>query len=84
MFVTSVTAIAFIVDVARMSVYGHTFDFTTIKDSSSEFITAIVAVFLGAYIGNKLLKKTTSEFLKWVVTIFMEAIYLSMILSILT
>lgn len=83
MFVATGTAIACIVDIGRMSIYALTFDFTTIKNNSSVLLTAVSAAFLGAYIGNKLLKKTTLGFLKWFVTIFMVAIALLMILGIL-
>ena len=38
---------------------------------------------IGAFIGNKLLKKTTISFLKWTVTLFMLAIGILMIFGIL-
>ena len=82
-FVATGTAIACIVDIARMSVYALTFDFSHVKNNANVLIIAVAAAFLGAYIGNKLLKKTTFNFIKWVVTIFMILIALLMILGIL-
>ena len=66
-----------------MSVYAFTFDLSHVKNNTTILISAVLAAFLGAYIGNKLLKKTTLHFIKWVVTIFMITIALLMILGIL-
>lgn len=83
MFIASGTAIACMVDIARMSVYALTFDFTHIQNNWNVVGTAVLAAFLGAFIGNKLLKKTTLGFLKWFVTIFMMVIALFMMLGFL-
>ena len=82
-FIASGTAIACIVDIARMSIYAITFDFTHVRNNSGILLSAVFAAFLGAYIGNKLLKKTTLDFLKWFVTAFMIIIALLMIMGIL-
>lgn len=82
-FIATGTAIACIVDIARMSVYAITFDFTHVKNNALVLIVAVSAAFLGAYIGNKLLKKTTYNFLKWVVTLFMIIIALLMMMGFL-
>ena len=82
-FVSTGTAIACIVDVARMSVYALTFNFSHVQNNASVIFTAVLAAFLGAYIGNKLLKKTTLSFLKWFVTLFMITIAILMIIGIL-
>lgn len=82
-FVSTGTAIACIVDIGRMSVYAITFNFTHVQNNSTVILVAVGAAFLGAFIGNKLLKKTTLGFLKWFVTIFMISIALLMILGIL-
>lgn len=83
-FIATGTAIACVVDIARMSVYAITFDFTHVKNNAVILIIAVSTAFLGAYIGNKLLKKTTLGFIKWFVTIFMLIIALLMILGILS
>ena len=83
-FVSTGTAIACIVDIGRMSIYALTFNFTHVQNNSTVILTAVAAAFLGALIGNKLLKKTTLGFLKWFVTIFMTSIALLMILGIIS
>ena len=82
-YVATGTAIACVVDVARMSIYALTFNFTTIKQNYSIIIIAVLAAFVGALIGNKLLKKTTLGFLKWFVTVFMILIALLMMLGLI-
>lgn len=82
-FIATGTAIACIVDVARMSIYVFTFDFVHVKNNSSLILLAVFAAIAGALVGNKLLKKTTLNFLKWFVTIFMITIALLMILGLL-
>lgn len=82
-FVATGTAIACIVDISRMSVYALTFDFSHLKNNANVLIITVAAAFLGAYIGNKLLKKTTFNFLKWIVTLFMIIIALLMIIGFL-
>lgn len=83
-FIATGTAIACIVDIARISVYAITFDMNEVKNNASIILLAVSAAFLGAYIGNKLLKKTTLSFIKWFVTIFMITIALLMIFGILS
>ncbi len=82
-FIATGTAIACVVDIARMSIYAMTFDFIHVSNNASVLIFAVLAAFIGALIGNKLLKKTTISFLKWFVTVFMIVIALLMILGIL-
>lgn len=83
-FVSTGTAIACIVDIGRMSIYAITFDFSDVRNNSTVILIAVCAAFLGAFIGNRLLKKTTLSFLKWFVTVFMIIIALLMILGILS
>ena len=83
-FVSTGTAIACIVDIGRMSIYALTFNFTHVQNNSTVILMAVGAAFLGALIGNKLLKKTTLGFLKWFITIFMTSIALLMILGIIS
>lgn len=82
-FVATGTVIACIVDIARMSVYAVTFDFIHVQNNSSLLLIAVLAALLGAFIGNKLLKKTTIGFLRWFVTVFMIIIALLMMMGIL-
>lgn len=82
-FIATGTAIACVVDIARMSVYALTFNFIHVTNNAMVLLIAVLAAFIGAIIGNKLLKKTTIGFLKWFVTAFMIVIALLMILGIL-
>ena len=82
-FVASGTAIACMVDVGRMSIYAISFDFTKMEHHWSVVGIAVLAAFLGALIGNKLLKKITLSFLKWFVTIFMIVIALLIMLGLI-
>lgn len=82
-FIATGTAIACIVDVARMSVYALTFNFIHVSNNATVLLIAVLAAFIGALIGNKLIKKSTIGFLKWFVTTFMIVIAFLMILGIL-
>lgn len=82
-FIATGTAIACIVDIARMSIYALSFDFIHVSNNAKVLVFAVLAAFVGALIGNKLLKKTTIGFLKWFVTVFMIVIALLMMLGIL-
>ncbi len=82
-FIATGTTIACIVDIARLSVYAFTFNFDHIKSNSFILIISVLAAFLGAIVGNKLLKKTTLSFLKWFVTCFMIIIAFLMMLGML-
>lgn len=83
-FVATGTAIACLVDISRMGVYAFTLDFTTALSHSSILLISVAFAIMGAFIGNKLLKKTTIGFLKWVVTIFMIMIGVLMAMGILS
>jgi uncharacterized membrane protein YfcA len=83
-FIATGTAIACIVDIARMSVYAFSFDFVHVQTNSTILLISIMAAILGALIGNKLLKKTTVSFLKWFVSLFMILIATLMILGFLS
>ncbi len=82
-YVATGTAIACMVDIARMSVYAFTFNFNHLTGNYHIVLVAILAACIGAIIGNKLLKKTTLTFLKWFVTLFMIIIALLMIFGLI-
>ncbi len=83
-FVATGTAIACLVDIARMSVYAFTLNFTEVFMHTTILLISVGFAIIGAFIGNKLLKKTTISFLKWLVTLFMMIIGVLMILGILS
>lgn len=82
-FVATGTAIACLVDIARMSIYAITLEFTNVIEHKTLLLISVSFAIIGAFIGNKLLKKTTISFLKWTVTLFMLAIGILMIFGIL-
>ena len=83
MFVATGTAIACLVDISRMSVYAFTLDFTHAITQYNILLVSVGFAVIGAFIGNKLLKKTTISFLKWFVTMFMMIIGLLILLGVM-
>jgi uncharacterized protein len=75
-FIGTGIAIACLVDIARLSVYSRSIGGETVIRNSMLLATAILSAWIGAFAGNKLLKKTTNEFLKWFVFVFMGIIAL--------
>lgn len=82
-FIASGVAIACMVDIARMSIYAISFNKDTITQNKYILMCTVVCAFVGAYFGNKLLKKVTMTFLKWIVFIFMFNIAILLILGII-
>lgn len=67
-FIATGVVIACIVDVIRLSVYGeHIFKNTELNYSL--IIISTISAFIGAFIGNKLLKKVTIVTIKYVVSV---------------
>jgi uncharacterized membrane protein YfcA len=56
------------VDITRLSLYSSHIGKTLEGDTRYILLTAILAAFAGAFIGNRLLKKTTMEGIKDIVT----------------
>ena len=75
-FIGTGIAIACLVDIARLSVYSQTITRETVVQNSMLILTAVLFAWIGAFAGNKLLKKTTNEFIKWFVFVFMGIISL--------
>jgi uncharacterized membrane protein YfcA len=82
-FISTGIAVACMVDVARLSVYSKTIGKELIFQNYSLLLVAIASAWIGALIGNKLLKKTTYSFIKWFVFVFMGIISLLIISGIL-
>lgn len=82
-FISSGIAIACMVDIARLSIYSTGISQEIISQNYLLLLTAVVAAWIGAVIGNKLLKKTTYGFIKWFVFLFMGIISLLIISGIL-
>jgi uncharacterized membrane protein YfcA len=82
-FIATGIAIACLVDLARMSVYATDLRSELISQNLGLLTSAIFSAWIGAFVGNKLLKKTTLGFIKWFVTVFMIAIALLIIFGLL-
>ena len=76
MFIATGIAIACLVDAARMAVYATSINVHLIHNNYRLLISAIISAWIGALIGNKLIKKTTYNFIKWFVLVFMITIAL--------
>jgi uncharacterized protein len=70
-YIATGISIACVVDIARMSVYSTTMNKEVITGNFSLLAVGVVSAWLGALIGNKLLRKTTLDFIKWFVLVFM-------------
>ena len=74
-FVGTSVVTAIIVDTVRITVYGRAFHFGSISGDVADMVmVAIVAAFLGAYIGVRLLKKVTLRFMQLIVAALMIVI----------
>lgn len=70
-YIATGVVVACLVDLVRLSLYSG---FTIFKQGQINYIVLIIAVFcawLGAFVGNKLFKKTSITIFKWFVGIFM-------------
>jgi uncharacterized protein len=83
-FIATGTAIACVVDLARISIYAFSFNALIIQNHYQLISIAVLAAFAGALLGNKLLKKVTLNSMKWIVTIFMMSIGLLIMFGIIT
>ena len=82
-FIATGVFIACLVDIVRISFYTS---FSDIKDEGSHYpllALAVISAWLGAFIGNRLFKKTSIGFFKWFVGIFMLVMGLLIMLGII-
>ncbi len=82
-FIASGIAIACLVDIARLSIYSTSISKEIISQNYLLLLIAIGSAWIGALLGNQLLKKTTYGFIKWFVFVFMGIIALLIISGIL-
>ena len=78
-FIATAVVVSTFVDFTRLSVYATRFTKSGLTDNLTLIVCATLAAILGAYIGNKLLKKVTLRFLQ--VTIAIMLIILSLALG---
>ena len=70
-FIATTVVVSTFVDVTRLSVYTTRFDKAGLTDNMTLVICATLSAIVGAYIGNKLLKKVTLHFVKITVAILL-------------
>lgn len=82
-FIASGIAIACMVDIARLTIYSTTVNKELISGNYLLLALAVLSAWIGAFTGNKLLKKATYGFIKLFVFMFMGIISLLIISGIL-
>ncbi len=82
-FIASGVMVACMIDVSRLTVYSSHFPDFTDKKLISMLMLAVFSAFLGAFIGNRLIKKITIESLQFLVSIFLIAFSIALGLGIL-
>ncbi len=70
-FVGTAVVVSTFVDFTRLSVYATKFSQAGLTDNLSLVLSATVAAILGAYLGNKLLKKVTLNFIQVTVAVLL-------------
>ncbi len=70
-FVATAVVVSTFVDFTRLSVYATRFTKAGLSDNFTLVISATLSAIVGAYIGNKLLKKVTIKFLQLTVVIIL-------------
>ena len=73
-FIASVVVIACMIDIARLSYYSQSI---LVLDRNTNYLllaSATLSAFIGAFIGNRMLKKITMDTVQWIVSIFLIAV----------
>lgn len=68
-FVATSITIACFIDITRLGLYFSRMESVNIQENLPILFTAVSSAFLGAYFGQKLLKKVTIEFVQWTVAV---------------
>ena len=82
-FIATGIVIACIIDFSRLFVYSSKYFLTLDQESITLLIVATLAAFIGAYLGNKMLKKITMQFVRITVSIMLFLIALGLGLGII-
>lgn len=77
-FIATGIVIACLIDVTRLSVYANHFVANQIFDNFYLLVAATLSAFLGAYLGNRLLKKVTMEAIQYVVAVALVLVGLAL------
>lgn len=70
-FIATTVVVSTFVDITRLGVYTTSFDKAGLMDNLPLVISATLSAIVGAYIGNKLLKKMTLRFVKVTVALLL-------------
>lgn len=77
-FIATTVVVSTFVDITRLSVYTTRFDKAGLTDNLTLVICATLSAIIGAYVGNKLLKKVTLHFVKVTVAVLLILISLGL------
>ena len=77
-FIGTAVVVSTFVDFTRLSVYATQFNKAGLTDNITLIICATLSAMIGAYVGNKLLKKVTLRFLQVSVAVFLIAISITL------
>jgi uncharacterized membrane protein YfcA len=77
-FIGSAVVISAFVDFTRLSIYATRFLNSGLGDNIPLILCATISAIIGAYYGNKLLKKVTLEFIQKLVAILLIAISIAL------
>jgi len=77
-FIATAVVVSTFVDLTRLSVYATRFSKAGLTDNLTLVIAATLSAIIGAYIGNKLLKKVTLRFLQVTIAIMLIIISLAL------
>ncbi|MFM1874747.1 MAG: hypothetical protein RL266_484 [Bacteroidota bacterium] len=82
-FIATGIVIASLIDITRLGLYFSRMKEIDILANAPILTTAIVSAFLGAYFGQKLLKKVTLGFVQWTVAIMILALSVLLALGVI-
>jgi len=77
-FIGTAVVISVFVDFTRLSIYATRFLNSSLSDNIPLILCATISAIIGAYYGNKLLKKVTLEFIQKLVAVLLIAISLAL------
>ncbi|MET0760091.1 MAG: sulfite exporter TauE/SafE family protein [Flavobacterium sp.] len=77
-FIATAVVVSTLVDFTRLSIYATRFSKSGLTDNLTLVVSATLSAIIGAYIGNKLLKKVTLKFLQITIAIMLIIISLAL------
>jgi uncharacterized protein len=82
-FIATGVVIACLIDVSRLSVYAVHFRAAGLRDNTTLLVVATLAAFIGAFAGNRLLRKATLKTVQTVVSIMLVAIGVALAIGVI-